>query len=233
MWRSCAFLFSLASAGLATHFRKADGSSKDFPSMGLPGMPAGAHIPGLPRMLDPAVNYDEMRKTDLITNAVSKDLQSVEADMARTHQQQNLYAEKYREKVEAQQREYKDEMQEIQDRANSLPARIANMSDDEKSKAYDEEMKEEQKMEDKMIKETEEEQKRESKLMPWEIKQEQDSVRILIDSEKLAGIQPTEQQLIDAGLKKRPKKQAGMLIEKKENVTAAQETAPPVLAKKK
>ena len=47
------------------------------------------------------------------------------------------------------------------------------------------------------------------------------------------GIQPTEQQLIDAGLKKRPKKQAGMLIEKKENVTAAQETAPPVLAKKK
>ena len=88
-------------------------------------------------------------------------------------------------------------------------------------------------MEDKMIKETEEEQKRESKLMPWEIKQEQDSVRILIDSEKLAGIQPTEQQLIDAGLKKRPKKQAGMLIEKKENVTAAQETAPPVLAKKK
>ena len=91
-------------------------------------------------------------------------------------------------------------------------------------------------MEDKMIKETEEEQKRESKLMPWEIKQEQDSVRILIDSEKLAGIQPTEQQLIDAGLKKRPKKQAGMqqmLIEKKEKVTAAQETAPPVLAKKK
>ena len=51
-----------------------------------------------------------------------------ERNLDRTHQQQNLYAEKYREKVEAQQREYKDEMQEIEDRANSLPARIANMS---------------------------------------------------------------------------------------------------------
>ena len=44
------------------------------------------------------------------------------------------------------------------------------------------------------------------------------------------GIQPTDQQLIDAGLEKPPKKEASMM-ERKGNISAVQGTANGVLAK--
>ena len=94
----------------------------------------------------------------------------------------------FRFEVEAQQREYQDEIAEVQETQHTLPARFANLTDDQKEVEFEQEEKSAEGMEDKRIKETEEEQKRFSKLMPWEIKEEQDSVRILIDSEKLAGI---------------------------------------------